>query len=215
MIDSDCIAEPDVIERMVSRHQEADYAAVGGSLANGTPRSASGWICYLMEFKDFMPSSPMRLEKSVPTANVAYRRETFDRHGYFDDDMWLAEDILLNWKVVSSGKQILFDPSIRVTHLNRTGWTEVLSYQASMGRLSAEARRRGGLPGQIFLRYPFLILLLPFARLYRAFRWLAANDMRALLIFILLSPMYLIAATCWSYGFMEGVVEGNPPNETD
>ena len=44
MIDSDCIAEPDLIERAVNRHREDNYAAVGGSLANGTPRSLSGWI---------------------------------------------------------------------------------------------------------------------------------------------------------------------------
>src|SRR5215210_3887206 len=53
MIDSDCIARPDVVERMTTRHSEDNYAAVGGSLRNGTPGSVSGLLCYLAEFKEF------------------------------------------------------------------------------------------------------------------------------------------------------------------
>src|ERR1051325_1472856 len=174
MIYSDCVAEPGVIERAIARHREAEYAAVGGSLANGTPRSLSGWIGYLIEFKEFMPTAPERLEKGLPTAVIAYRREALEGAGYFDEDMWLAEDILLNWRITGAGGRILFDPRITVTHLNRTGWHEVLSYQVSLGRLSAVARRRGGLPGMILLDYPVLILLMPFVRLFNALKWLAA-----------------------------------------
>lgn len=207
MIDSDCIAAPDLVERMVERHREDDYSAVGGSLENGTPWSASGWVCYLMEFKEYTPRTSARLERSVPTANVAYRREVLERFGFFDDDMWLAEDILFNWKIFKAGEKILFDPAIVVTHLNRTGWREVLTYQTSMGRLSAVARRRGGLPGQVLLNYPILVPLMPFARLLRAFIWLARNDKRGFGVLLLLWPMYLMATTFWSYGFLEEVIE--------
>ena len=209
MIDSDCIAEPDLIQRVVARHREGSYAAVGGSLGNGTPRSLSGLIGYLIEFKEFMPTTPMRLEKSIPTANLAYRREALERHGYFDEEMWLAEDILLNWKVYSSGEQILFDPAIAVTHLNRTGWRRVLSYQVSLGSLSAAARRRGGLPGGVLLRHPLLILLMPFVRTLRAAQWFAAYDRRVLLQFLLIWPLYWLAAAFWSFGFFREVMEEN------
>jgi len=129
MIDSDCIAQSDLIERMIARHRKDTYAAVGGSLRNGTPRSLSGLTGYLLEFKEFIPNAPERIVVTVPTANVTYRREALERHGGFDDDMWLAEDILFNWRMCRGGERILFDPEIEVTHLNRTGWTEVLSYQ--------------------------------------------------------------------------------------
>src|SRR5215471_15974823 len=111
MIDSDCIARPDLIEKMISRHREGEYAVVGGSLRNGTPRSLSGWTGYLLEFKEFIPTAPMRLEKSIPTANAAYRRDAIEHYGFFDEDMWLAEDILFNWKLHKSGERILFDPT--------------------------------------------------------------------------------------------------------
>lgn len=206
MIDSDCVAQPDLIERMIARHREAEYAAVGGSLRNGTPTSLSGWTGYLLEFKEFIPRAPMRLEKTVPTANVTYRRDALERYGCFDEEMWLAEDVLFNWKIHSAGERILFDPAIEVTHLNRTGWRRVLSYQVSLGRCSAEARRRGGLPGDILLRHPALIAFMPLVRLARAAVWLARTDAQAFLKFVLISPMYLLAACFWSAGFFQGVV---------
>jgi glycosyltransferase involved in cell wall biosynthesis len=201
MIDSDCIASDDLIERVIARHREQDYAAVGGSLRNGTPRSLSGLIGYLIEFKEFMPTTPLRFEKSVPTANIAYHREVLERFGYFDEEMWLAEDILFNWKLYSSGERILFDPAIEVTHLNRTGWRNVLSYQVSMGKLSATARKRGGLPGKFLLDYPLLTALMPFVRTARAAGWFASHDLRLLSLFLLIWPFYFIAAVFWSYGF--------------
>jgi glycosyltransferase involved in cell wall biosynthesis len=202
MIDSDCIAELDLIERAVARHREDEYAAVGGSLANGTPNSVSGWIGYLIEFKEFMPSAPLRLEKGMPTANLMYRRETLERYGYFDEDLWPAEDLLFNWKLHSADERLLFDPAIKVTHLNRTGWSNVLSYQVRLGMTSAMARERGKMPGVILLKYPVLVLLMPLARLLRAVIWFAKYDKRVLWRFLLIWPMYLLAACFWSFGFL-------------
>jgi glycosyltransferase involved in cell wall biosynthesis len=202
MIDSDCVAAPDLIDRAVERHREGHYAAVGGALRNGTPESLSGLIGYLIEFKEFMPTTPLRLETSIPTANLAYRRETILRYGGFDDDLWMAEDILLNWKMHRAGEQILFDPDIQVTHLNRTGWRTVLAYQIGLGRMSAEARRRGALPGGFLLRHRWLIPLLPFARTLKAVRWFAAHDKKLMLAFLFIWPLYWLAAAFWAYGFL-------------
>lgn len=203
MIDSDCIASPDLIERMMARHREGEYAAVGGSLANGTRRSLSGWTAYLLEFKEFMPTAPMRLANTVPTANVMYRREVFERLGGFDEDMRESEDVLFNRKLQQAGERILFDPAIEVTHLNRTGWKRVLTYQIDLGWSSAESRRRGGMEGNELLRYPLLITLMPFVRWARAALWLAKVDRRALPMFLLISPMYVVGAAFWSAGFFK------------
>ncbi|HEY6333243.1 MAG TPA: glycosyltransferase [Blastocatellia bacterium] len=203
MIDSDCVAAPALIERMVCDHRKGAYAAVGGSMWNGTPESWSGLLCYLMEFKEFIPTAPLREVTSVPTANVCYRREALEQQGGFDDSMWLAEDILLNWKIHRSGGHILFDPEIKVTHFNRTGWLRVLSYQLHMGRYSAKARKRGGLPGKIALTFPALVALMPFARLLRAALWLMKYNKETFMRFLAISPMYLIGSAIWAVGFFE------------
>ncbi|MFY9611777.1 MAG: glycosyltransferase [Blastocatellia bacterium] len=202
MIDSDCVARPDLIERMIVQHRAEHYAAVGGSLANGTPRSLSGLVGYLAEFKDFMPNTPKRLVTTVPSANVAYRREMLERFELFDESVSMAEDILLNWKIYSAGERILFDPAIEVAHLNRTGWREVLSYQVRLGRSSAMARRLGALPGAFLLVHPVLISLMPFGRTLRAARWLALYDLNKFLAFLVIWPLYLVAMSFWSFGFL-------------
>jgi glycosyltransferase involved in cell wall biosynthesis len=211
MIDSDCIAEADLLERAIARHREDHYAAVGGSLANGTPRSLSGWIGYLIEFKEFMPSTRARLEKNIPTANLTYRREALERYGLFEEDLWPAEDLLFNWKLHTAGERLLFDPAIKVTHLNRTGWRTVLSYQIRLGKTSAIARKRGGglgsFGGDAPFRHPLIIALMPFARLKNALTWLAAYDRKALMLLLVVWPLYLIAAGFWSFGFFQGVRE--------
>lgn len=207
MIDSDCVARPDLIERMIVQHRAEHYAAVGGSLANGTPRSLSGLVGYLAEFKEFMPDTPKRLVTSVPTANVAYRRETLERFALFDEGVSMAEDILLNWKMHSAGERILFDPAIEVTHMNRTGWREVLSYQIRLGRSSAIARRLGALPGAFLLNHPVLIFLMPFGRTFRAARWLAQCDLMKFLLFLVIWPLYLVAMSFWSFGFLREAMQ--------
>lgn len=206
MIDSDCIAHADLIERMMARHREGNYAAVGGSLRNGTPASLSGWTGYLLEFKEFMPTAPARLEKTVPTANVMYKRDALERHGCFDEAMRESEDVLFNWKLHQSGELILFDPAIEVTHLNRTGWKRVLLYQIDLGGSSAKARRRSELEGNVLLRHPLLIILMPLVRLARAAIWLAKVDMNAFAVFLLISPMYLLGCAFWSVGFFRTAV---------
>ena len=201
MIDSDCIADPDLVDRVVERFNDDSIAAVGGAICNGTPRSWSGLLCYLLEFKEFLPTSPERSVTGMATANITYRRNLFEAMGGFDESMWLAEDILFNWKLTRAGHTILFDPGARVTHLNRTGWRNVLGYQYSMGRMSAIARRKGALPGNSLLRYPALVGLAPFGRVARAAAWLFKTDRHLLLKFLAISPIYFIASSIWSAGF--------------
>jgi hypothetical protein len=100
----------------------------------------------------------------------------------------------------------LFDPEIAVIHLNRTGWREVLLYQVSLGRLSAVARIRGGLPGKVLIDHPALVLLMPFVRTARAASWLWAHDKKAFLFFLLAWPFYFLAAVFWSYGFLREAI---------
>jgi GT2 family glycosyltransferase len=207
MIDSDCITPPDMVERVMARFREGDYAGIGGAICNGTPGSWSGLLCYLMEFKESMPSTPRRTVQTLATANLTYRRDVFERLGGFDDTLWLTEDILFNYKLTLAGYTILFDPEIQVTHLNRTGWRNVLSYQYGMGRMSAAARLRGEMPGRVLLRYPALIFLTPFVRLARAAKWLLDYDTKQFLRFVVISPAYLLGSTIWSVGFFKEIAD--------
>jgi len=45
---------------------------------------------------------------------------------------------------------------------------------------------------------------MPLVRLARAAAWLARTDAKTFLAFLLVSPMYLLAACYWSFGFYQG-----------
>jgi glycosyltransferase involved in cell wall biosynthesis len=219
MMDADCVADPLVLARMIEGHESGDYAAVGGAICNGTPRDMSGIVGYLLEFREFIPSSPRRLVVTVPTANICYRREVFERYGLFHD-VRAGEDLLFNWRLLVSGERILFDPEVRVTHLNRTGWRHVIRYQAVLGRGSAAARRTMDPPVEVtraypaqgwfmphLVRYPALALFIPPVRLARALAWLARYDRRTFALLLFLSPMYLAGALLWAAAFVRGLRE--------
>ena len=98
MTDADCIVDSHLLARMVAEHESGEYEAVGGAICNGTPTSPSGTIGYLLEFREFIPAAPRREVVTIPTANISYRREVFERLGLFDD-VRASEDLLFNWRL--------------------------------------------------------------------------------------------------------------------
>ncbi len=217
MIDADCVAHPTMLARMVECHRSGTYAAVGGAIRNGTPATWSGFLGYVLEFREFIPRSPRRQVYTIPTANICYRRDVLFNYGLFDN-VRASEDMLLNWRIAHGGGRILFDPSIEVTHLNRTGWRKVITYQAVLGASSGHARFRLDPPFPVFRKYPALGWLLPYlvqfpslailippVRLARALYWLARYDWPSLARLLVLSPAYLVGAFTWSRAFVGAV----------
>lgn len=206
LIAADCIAEPDTLQRMIESHEEGKYEAIGGAIINGTPYSPMGWIYYLTEFNGYAPWDPKRGVKHFPGNHGCYRRETFEKYGFYHTGNFTAEDRVLNTEIINQGGKLLFDPSIKVTHLNPTNLRSYLKAQLRLGYGSAMSRRRmKGMKGQCLVRYPILVLGLPFYRfgviLFRLFR----TNLKALFILMMLSPIFFIGLCIWTIGFFKGV----------
>lgn len=217
MVDADCVAAPDLLRKLVEAHDSTDYAAIGGAICDGTPDSMSGLVGYLLEFREFIPTSPRREVFTIPTANICYRRDVFERFGLFDD-VRASEDLLYNWRLSIAGERILFDPSIKVTHQNRTGWRRVIYYQKTLGKSSALARHRMNPPFEVIraypalgwlmpylIRHPWLGVLVPPVRLARALVWLVRYDWKLFLKLVILSPGYLAGAYMWASAFVRAL----------
>jgi GT2 family glycosyltransferase len=204
LTDADCVVGPDWIERLARRHASADLSAVGGAVDNGLPRSAVAWSGLWVEFNEFLARMPERTTELLPTCNVAFRREVFERRGLFPEDLWPSEDHVFSQRLADAGEVLLFDPALRVAHLFRPTLGGFLRHQRRLGAASAAARRQVvDLPHAWIATSP-LRWLVPLLRLARIEARLLVNDLPNLIRFNALLPLCLPGLLMWGLGFCRG-----------
>lgn len=203
--DQDCVVPPDWLARLLAHHQAGTYAIVGGAIDNGTPESTVGTASYLIEFNEFLPLGQPRLVPMVPYCNICIRREVFAAVGPFVDVPPGAEDQVYNFLLQQRGERILFDPTIVVTHLNRTDFRAFLRHQHLLGVGSAVARRTVNIAGQGFVRHPWLAYALPGVRFLRTSGRLLRQDKVVLLRYLRLFPILFLGYVMWTKGFVAGL----------
>lgn len=203
-VDADCVAAPDLVASAV-RALATGASAASGAIALAPASPASARLRHLLEFKESLPSCPARRTWTLPSACLAIRREVLLRHGGFPETR-ASEDWLLDWRMWQAGEDLRFDPTLRVVHRTASGWGALRRYSRLLGFHSGVARRRGGLPGQLFVRRPALApLLLPVGRTLRAFLWCARHARGELPFLAVFWPAYLAFAGVWAMGFRDGV----------
>ncbi|MFQ5601686.1 MAG: glycosyltransferase [bacterium] len=200
--DADCLPDTDWVERIIQTFSERQTEAVGGCLINGYRWSLTAWVGHLIEFNEWTETTPAGFVTNIPSANLAYQRQAFTKYDEYFPDYLGSEDTILNWQMQKKGARLYFDPKIRLVHLNRSALGKLFKHQYMLGRWSAEARRQFDLPGNFLVKHRLLVFLLPFIRWLRAFLRLASKDLPKLLIFVLVTPLYIPAAYAWSVGFV-------------
>jgi GT2 family glycosyltransferase len=154
-LDSDCVVCPAWVNFIEEALQDG-YAAVGGPILNGNPESLVSWAGYFMEFSEWFPGRPRGLVKHIPSCNIAYRREVFERSGGFPNDFSLYVDFHLNFRLSEQGEKILFFPDMWVQHSHRTTLQNFLDHQRTRGEYGAKARAIFQMSGSFVLRFPLL-----------------------------------------------------------
>lgn len=202
-VDADCVAAPDLLA-CAAHALRAGASAVSGAIALAPSSPASARLRHLLEFKESLPSCPPRRTWTLPSACLALRRDVLLRHGGFPETR-ASEDWLLDWRMWQAGEDLRFDPTLRVLHRTAPGWGALWRYSRLLGFHSGVARRRGGLPGQLFVRVPALApVLLPIGRTLRAFLWCGRYARGELPFLLLFWPAYLAVAGVWAVGFRAG-----------
>jgi len=209
-IDSDCIANKNWIEKMVTQHETSDYAAVGGSVVNGNdPSSKIAWAGYMAEFREFIPQQKEKEVSHIPTCNISYKRKYLEELGGFNPNFYPQEDLDFNYRLYRIGGKIFFNPQIQVAHNHRTQIGSFFQHQKNVGLITSSMLRilplEGSAIAQSRLKTVLLIPFIPFVK------WV-----RTVLIFLRLQPLTVLknpSAVCilllglfpWSIGFLNGV----------
>lgn len=137
--DSDCYVNSDWLSKVIetfNNHKEAH--AIAGSVLNAFPDNLISRASEITDFGllSYGKKNFPKWVRNAPTLNVAYKREVFDGHNVFDDDIKYAaaEDSLFNWKIIKKGKRIFFNPEIKVTHFHRNTLNSFLRKKYLYGR---------------------------------------------------------------------------------
>ncbi|PID58314.1 hypothetical protein CSB45_04405 [candidate division KSB3 bacterium] len=217
-IDSDCLARSDWLCRIAATHNEhAEYAAVGGSVANGNPGSSIGWAGYFAEFREFFPFHPKQLIANIPTCNISYKRRVFEQYGEFQDVLPPGitirhpqqGDLVFNLKLGAHQERIFFDPEIQVAHINMTTLTRFVGHQYRLGRITSVVLKQfPKLRGSFIARSAFFSIaacpVLPLVKFLNTFR-IAALSRDYLFAFVRSAPLLLLGLLFWEAGFLRGV----------
>lgn len=207
-LDTDCVPIPTWLEQMYSALQNHQVVGVGGAVENGTPTNIMGSVGFYLEFFRFLAyKGPPRFTSFFMGGNSGFRKSICQSHPFSDASV--GDDFLFTWKLVHSGKPLLFLPSAVVRHINKTGIRKVLDYQYQLGlgacvyrqtvspSLSSYMKR---IPPAIFLSTIVVLLWIGCLVLKR-------QPMVEGIKFLLLLPILFCGHVVWASGFFQEIVQ--------
>jgi len=142
----------------------------------------------------------------IPHCNICIRRQALTTIVRLSPSRRVQRNQVYNFLLCQHGERLLFDPTIIVTHLNRTDFSAFLRHQQLLGYGSAIARRTVAIPGQAFIHYPWLAYTLPLVRLVRTSGRLLRQDRRHFFAISAFSHSF-----CQIYDVDKGVFGGLQP----
>jgi glycosyltransferase involved in cell wall biosynthesis len=142
MTDADCVASTWWLQELVRGFEDDSVGGVEGETVAYPPRTpverytARRSLSYRARL--FSPAAPF-----VITANVAFRRDVFDRIGLFDTRFVGGSDVDLSWRFFErSGLKLRYNPKAIVFHRHRATVCGFLAQHIRIGRGFATLRRK-------------------------------------------------------------------------
>jgi cellulose synthase/poly-beta-1,6-N-acetylglucosamine synthase-like glycosyltransferase len=144
--DADCIAGTAWLRELVAGFQEDDGAwAVAGEVLAFAPETRAEH--YMARRQDRWQAAALRAPRPyMVTANVAFRRQTFDKIGRFDPRFPIGQDQDLSWRFFAAGLRCRYAPTAIVFHRHRRTTWAFFKQQLGWGYGAALLRRHHGLP---------------------------------------------------------------------
>ncbi len=120
-VDSDCVAEPDALDRIVPHFEDPKVGGVSGSYGIMNPESLLACLIH-EEIVARHRVMPLRVD-FLATFNVVYRRKILEQIDGFDERFLKGQDAELSWRVMGAGYELrlVFDSRVRHFHESRLG----------------------------------------------------------------------------------------------
>jgi len=201
-----CIVDENWYERILEAHQTYSHPAIGGAIENGSRDRIVDWAAYICEYGKFMLPFQPSPENDLPGPNVSYKKDVLEKEcgDLLDEGVW---ENVLNGRMVSSGHELLLDPSIVVYHAKKFGFWDFLTQRYYFGRSYAATRvAKAPLATKAFfiIISPFLTPL--FLRRYAGYFF---GKRRFIKEFFISLPLLVIFSLAWSAGEFFGYAFGD------
>jgi len=167
--DSDCILDREWLNNLMKGFDtEGRVMGVGGDQLSPVDETEFGTQLndflkligfisdYVKEYSGVKPAV-MRETEHNPTCNVIYRKEIFEKAGFFSEDLWPGEDVELDYKIRKLGYTLIFNPAAIVFHYRPSGIKGFSKMMFRYGKVQAILAKRYGFFRKIHY-VPFLLL---------------------------------------------------------
>ena len=147
-IDADCIATTRWLQELAGGFADGETSAVAGEMVAYPPSTPAER--YHAMYKSRWQASALSLSRPFAvTANVAFRRETFEKIGLFDARLRTAEDKDFGWRFFDAGLKLVYNERALVFHRHRpTGWG-LFRQHVMWGYGAALLHQKYGLPWSV------------------------------------------------------------------
>jgi glycosyltransferase involved in cell wall biosynthesis len=144
-VDSDCVATTGWLRALVREFEDGDVAAVAGEIVSYPPTTPAERYSAIRKPRWQEPALNLSRPFAV-TANVAFRRDTFERIGLFDPKLVRAQDKDIGWRLLGAGLKLAYSADALVLHRHRqTSWAFFMQH-AGWGYGAALLHRKYKLP---------------------------------------------------------------------
>ncbi len=130
-VDSDCVAEPEALRRLLPHMADPLVGGVSGSYGNMRADSLLAGLIH-----EEIVARHRRMSRRVDflaTFNVLYRRAVLEQVGGFDERYLKAQDAELSFRVQGAGYSLNFELESRVKHYHEARWRAYLKTQRRQG----------------------------------------------------------------------------------
>lgn len=143
--DADCMATTGWLRELASGFEEQDVWGVAGEIVAYPPSTAVER--YVAAIHAHWQRDVLALSRPfVATPSAAFRRQTFDRIGFFDPALPRAQDKDFGWRLLAAGMKVHYSPRAVVFHRHPpTGWA-LLRQHAGWGYGAALLHAKHDLP---------------------------------------------------------------------
>ncbi|MCS7136148.1 MAG: glycosyltransferase [Nitrososphaerota archaeon] len=134
-IDADAVADVNWLAWLVRRYRQGGLVGVAGNIKALNPDKLAARLLELATAN----------KPHYGGGNIMYERDVIMDVGMFNENLQMAEDVELAWRVLKAGKKIGFEPRAIVYHAHRESMSELLRQQYNFGKWSTKARKIHGM----------------------------------------------------------------------